>query len=180
MKVLLLGGTGAMGAYLAEILAERGNDVFVTTRSDRKASQGITYIKGNAHSEEFLKSVISDHYDAIADFMVYNTEEFKRRVDDLLAATEQYVFFSTSRVYSNADGDITEKTPRWLDVTDDQEFLSSDEYAITKARQEDILRKSGKKNWTIIRPYITYSNERLQLGVLEKEYCFIEHCVGTV
>ncbi|MCC8192298.1 MAG: NAD-dependent epimerase/dehydratase family protein [Ruminococcus sp.] len=77
MKVLLLGGTGAMGAYLAEILAKRGDDVFVTSRSDRKASQGITYIKGNAHNVEFLKGVISEHYDVIVDFMAYNTVEFK-------------------------------------------------------------------------------------------------------
>ena len=32
-----------------------------------------------------------------------------------------------------------------------------------------MLINSTKKNWTIIRPYITYSEERLQLGVLEKE-----------
>ena len=29
--------------------------------------------------------------------------------------------------------------------------------------------ESEKKNWTIIRPYITYSENRLQLGVFEKE-----------
>lgn len=73
-------------------------------------------------------------------------------------------------MYTNVDGDITEKTPRLLDVTDDQEFLSTDEYPLTKARQEDILSKSGKKNWTIIRPYITYGSKRLQLGAFEKEY----------
>jgi nucleoside-diphosphate-sugar epimerase len=31
------------------------------------------------------------------------------------------------------------------------------------------LENSGSKNWTIIRPYITYGRYRLQLGVLEKE-----------
>ena len=34
----------------------------------------------------------------------------------------------------------------------------------------DILKGgSGKENWTIVRPYITYNNERLQLGIYEKE-----------
>lgn len=32
-----------------------------------------------------------------------------------------------------------------------------------------MLRDSGCTNWTIVRPYITYSDERLQLGVFEKE-----------
>ncbi len=57
MKILLLGGTGAMGAYLAEILAERGEDVYVTSRSDRTHA-GIHFIKGNAHDTDFLKATL--------------------------------------------------------------------------------------------------------------------------
>ena len=40
---------------------------------------------------------------------------------------------------------------------------------LTKALQENLLRASGYKNWTIVRPYITFSDIRLQLGVYEKE-----------
>ena len=43
------------------------------------------------------------------------------------------------------------------------------EYALEKARCENILRLSQYQNYTIIRPYITYGDYRLQLGVLEKE-----------
>jgi nucleoside-diphosphate-sugar epimerase len=32
-----------------------------------------------------------------------------------------------------------------------------------------MLCSSDKENWTIVRPYITYSEKRLQLGTLEKE-----------
>lgn len=32
-----------------------------------------------------------------------------------------------------------------------------------------MLKNSERNNWTIIRPYITYGENRLQLGVLEKE-----------
>ena len=34
-RILLLGGTGAMGEHLTRILAEQGDDVYVTTRSCR-------------------------------------------------------------------------------------------------------------------------------------------------
>ena len=71
--------------------------------------------------------------------------------------------------YANENGRITEKSKRLLDVCTDEEYLKTDEYALTKVRQENILLSSGKKNWTIIRPYITYNVERLQLGVYEKE-----------
>ena len=56
-----------------------------------------------------------------------------------------------------------------MDSSKDQRFLDTDEYALAKARQENLLIQSGRKNWTIIRPYITYSNIRLQLGFQEKE-----------
>ena len=51
----------------------------------------------------------------------------------------------------------------------DEEYLNTDEYALSKARQENILHEAGCNNWTIISPYITFSETRLQLGVLEKE-----------
>ena len=170
MKILVLGGTGAMGVDLVKILGERGENVTVTSRSERKSEfSNVEYVKGNAHDNAFLKSLLTDKYDAIVDFMVYSTDEFKMRRDLLLSATNQYLFLSSSRVYADSKTPITEDSPRLLNVTTNDEYLKTDEYALTKARQENLLRESGKTNWTIIRPYITYSNQRLQLGVYEKE-----------
>ena len=170
MKILVLGGTGAMGVGLVRILGERGEEIIVTSRFDRESELiNIKYVKGNAHDTAFLQSLLTKKYDAIVDFMVYNTEEFKVKRDLLLGATNQYIFLSSSRVYADSKTSITEESPRLLDVTTDSDYLKTDEYALTKARQENLLRESGKTNWTIIRPYITYSNQRIQLGVYEKE-----------
>ena len=170
MKILVLGGTGAMGVDLVKILGERGENVTVTSRSERKSEfNNVKYVRGDAHGTAFLQSLLVEKYDAIVDFMVYNTEEFKSRRDILLNATNQYIFLSSSRVYADSETPITEDSSRLLDITTDSEYLKTDEYALTKARQENLLRESGKTNWTIIRPYITYSNQRLQLGVYEKE-----------
>lgn len=76
---------------------------------------------------------------------------------------------SSSRVYAESKEPITEKSLRLLDISNDEEYVATDEYALAKARQENILFNSTHKNWTIIRPYITYSENRLQLGVMEKE-----------
>lgn len=170
MKILILGGTGAMGTSLVDILGKTSNDIYVTSRSEHiSKNKNIHYLKGNSHHDDFIDRLLKENYDAIVDFMVYNTDEFMGRVDRLLSATNQYVFLSSARVYANSKNKITEKSARLLDTIKDEEYLKTDEYALTKARQENILTNSGKKNWTIIRPYITYSNERLQLGVYEKE-----------
>lgn len=100
--------------------------------------------------------------------MFYSTEEFRCRYKLLLEATKQYFYFSSARVYANSDL-LTEDSQRLLDSSIDSQYIQSDEYAIAKAKQEDILRNSDFRNWTIVRPYITYSDLRLQLGFFEKE-----------
>lgn len=159
-----------MGVDLVKILGERGENVTVTSRSERKSQfSNIQYIKGDAHDTTFLHSLLNEKIDAIVDFMVYNTEKFRSRRDLFLDSTKQYVFLSSSRVYADSAEPLTEDSPRLLDTTTDSAYLKTDDYSLTKARQENLLRESGKTNWTIIRPYITYSNQRLQLGVYEKE-----------
>lgn len=171
MKILVLGGTGAMGVPVVKILAERGNEVYVTSRK-RKTSESkrIKYIQGDAHDIKFVKKIVSQHFDAVIDFMVYSSDNFSQYCDLYLAHTKQYIFLSSSRVYANSNGEkITENSPRLLDTINDPEYLKTDEYALAKAREENILKSSGYSNYTIIRPYITYYNNRLQLGVYEKE-----------
>lgn len=160
-----------MGEPLVEILAERGHDVYVTTRSDRISGNGsIHYIMGNAQETDFLRRLLERRFNAVIDFMVYGTGQFEERMELLLSSTGQYVFFSSARVFADAGGAvITEDSARLLDTMEDKEYLETDEYALAKAREEDLLWHSGYGNWTIIRPYITYNRERLQLGVMEKE-----------
>lgn len=167
MKILVLGGTGAIGIHTVQYLIDNGNEVYVTSRLPRKSLGNCHYLLGNARNNDYLYSLLNTMWDCIIDFMNYDTYEFKNRVSRLLDSTEQYIFISSSRVYSDLDEIITEKTPRLLDVSGDLEYLATDEYALHKARQENILLTSNKRNWTIVRPYITYNDNRLQLGVLE-------------
>lgn len=169
MNILVLGGTGAMGTPLVQMLKEDGHEVYVTTRRNISAENNLHYLQGNAKDDIFLANLLEKKYDVIVDFMVYGSEELKKRLPVLLSNTAQYIFFSSSRVYAPSENPLKETSPRLLDVCTDQIYLDTDEYALAKAREEDLLRKSKEKNWTIIRPYITYNDYRLQLGVYEKE-----------
>ncbi len=169
MKVLILGGTGAMGVHLTKLLDDSGIETIVTSRTDRSSHGNVSYIKGNAQNEEFLKTLLNQNWDVIVDFMVYRTIAFRERVNLLLQATSQYIFLSSARVYAGSEQPLTENSPLLLDTAQDKDYLATDEYALAKAMQENALRSCGYDNWTIIRPYITYSENRLQLGVLEKE-----------
>ena len=168
-KILLLGGTGAMGVYLRDILVAKGDEVVVTSRSSQSPCSHIEFVRGDARDNIFLCDLIDRvKPDAIVDFMVYGTAEFRARLNLLLSKTRHYVFLSSYRVFSDAQV-IVERSPRLLDVSEDVDYLKTDEYALRKARCEDLLRRSIFSNWTIVRPGITYSTKRFQLGCLEAD-----------
>ena len=169
MKVLLLGGTGAIGNYLIDQLIKAGYNVTVTSRSERLSNKSnLSFIQGNAKDLSFIQTLDSN-WDDIVDFMSYQTDEFQQNYLTLLNLTRHYVFLSSARVYADSKTPIVEDSLRLLDASKDKEYLATDDYSLAKARQENILRDSGHKNYSIVRPYITYGTYRLQLGVLEKE-----------
>lgn len=167
-KVLVLGGTGAMGVYLVPELAALGYEVAVVSLDQVQSDHPrISYATADAKQIPVLEKLLSDRYDAIVDFMIYSTEEFRARHELLLRSTGHYIYLSSYRVYDGCQVPITEETPRLLDSSSDAEFLATEDYALYKARGEDILRGSGFGNWTIVRPAITYSQRRFQLVTLE-------------
>lgn len=169
MDVLILGGTGAMGMPLTRMLLELGYNVFVTSRSFHQSHGNLKYIKGDAKDVKFLRQCLTCYYNVIVDFMSYSTAEFTERVDVLLKNTSQYVFISSARVFAENKEPLIEDSPRLLDVITDDDYLKTDEYALAKARQEDILKRSKFCNWSVVRPSVTYNTNRLQLGAYEKE-----------
>lgn len=167
-KVLVIGGTGVMGRYLVPELLYLGFAVDVVTLDDMVSTQpNLKYFKGNGKDISYLKELLKRDYDCIVDFMIYYKSEFEDRYRLFLEHTEQYVYLSSYRVYADEEHPIKETSPRLLDVSRDEEYLASDDYSLQKARGEDFLRKSGLTNWTIVRPAITYSNQRIQLMCLE-------------
>lgn len=169
MNVLLLGGTGAMGTHLVPLLLSKNYDVYVTSRRTYTDKEKLHYLKGNAHCLPFLRQILTKNWDVIIDFLVYNPAEFKERVDLLLNSTKHYYFLSSARVYADSETIINESSQRLLDTSNDSEFLKTNDYSLRKARTENILFSNSKKNYTILRPYITFSEKRLQLGSMEKE-----------
>lgn len=171
MKILIFGGTGAIGKFLVEQLSKnKGYHIYVTSRKKRLSTANIDYICGNAHDFAFVSDILTQcHWDCIVDFMHYSTADFGKRYSLLLQSTEQFIFISSSRVYAQSILKLTEDSPTLLKSSKDRLFLKSDDYALAKARQEQLLNNSGFRNYTIVRPYMSYSDDKLDLGFYPKE-----------
>ena len=137
-KILLLGGTGATGKYLVDELALKGDEVFVTSRHSHEGREHVEYIVGDAHRLAFVRETIERvKPDAIVDFMVYSTPEFVDRYKFFLGAVKHYIFLSSYRVFAG-NSPLDENSPRLLDVIQDEEYLMTDEYGLSKAREENV------------------------------------------
>ena len=169
-KILVLGATGAMAVYLIPELLDKGYEVVGVSLDDVVSdNENLTYIKANAGNMEFLKEQLEKKFDAVVDFMVYNSVElFEKYYKLFLENTKHYIFFSTYRIYAD-DSPLSETSKRLLDVEKPEDFVSEFEYSIYKAEEEDLLNNSSYENYTIVRPAITYSKRRFQLTVLEAD-----------
>ena len=171
MEVLLICGTGAIGTALTDSLLEAGHKVFVTTRQNIKSEyRNLRYLQGNYNDAAFLGFVLGyKHWGAIVDFGHYSTEELKRWIPILLLSTDHYIYVSSSRVYEDGGSKrITENHIRQYDMHASE--IPSFGAAYVKAQGENIVRESRSDNYTIVRPYITYNVNRLQMGGYEMDW----------
>ena len=164
-RVLLIAGGGTLGGYTSPELLKRGYAVDVIALNDcTSLNRNLTWIKQSVTDELLNELFKAHHYDAIVDFIHYTTPEaYKPRCNLLLANTDQLVFLSSYRVYADEEHPIKETSPQLLNVIKDPYFLENEKYAVPKSHNENTLRASGKKNWTIIRPLISFSHFRLDL-----------------
>ena len=141
-KILVLGATGAMGHYLVKKLVDKGYEVDGVCLEDMVSDKpNLRYIKtADAKDHAFVDAIVKNKYDAIVDFMIYNSISFRKTFKKYCENTDQYIYTSSCRVYANEENPIRENSPRLVDVTDDKDLLFSDDYCMHKARGEDGLR----------------------------------------
>ena len=165
-KVLLIGGGGTLGTYTASELLKLGHKVDIICLEDNVSdNDNLKYYKALATLEYLYGFFKDNYYDGIVNFLHYNEVERYEPYHKLLSSsTDHLIFLSSYRVYSDLEHPITENSPFLLDVIKDNEFLENEKYALSKAKCENFLRNNPyKKNWTIARPVISFSDKRLDL-----------------
>lgn len=163
-KVLLVAGGGTLGTYVTEELISKGVYVDVICLEDYKSSQMVTYYKEKVNFEYIKEFLDGKEYSAIVDFLHYtDVKDYEQMYNLYSEHTRQIVYLSSYRVYANEEHPIKEESPTWLDVNVSKEFIETENYAMPKLRCEAFLKSRPKKNWTIVRPVISFSNRRFDL-----------------
>ena len=164
MKILLLGGTGTLSfAVLKEALKHKIT-VSILNRglNNRNIPSNINCIIGDFYTTSTWKEkVVSADFDVIIDFLSRKPSDIERVYTILKNNCKQYIFISSACVYRRAKEDfpIRENSPK---PNKDWNY-NIDKYKCELKLRE--LAKNAKSYYTIIRPYITYDDERIPLGI---------------
>lgn len=165
MKILMIGGTGTISFDATKYFLECGHDVYLLNRGHRNVIEhpNIHYIIGNANDKNSLSSALDGQtFDTIFDFIIFNPNQMKERVEVYNGKCKQFVFISSATAYQLVSETITEDTPLGNNVW---------KYSREKAQCETYLNENKDKwsfYYTIIRPYVTYDNRRLPFPVVTK------------
>ena len=168
-NVLLIAGGGTLGTYVAEELLRLGCSVDVICLEDKVSdNEKLCFYKEYATLDFVAELLSRKKYSGIVNFLHYvDIEDYKPMHKLLTEHTDHLIFLSSYRVYADLQHPVTETAPMLLDVSDDKEFLEHENYALSKAKGEYFLRgearETGKCNWTIVRPVISFSQRRFDV-----------------
>lgn len=164
-KVLILGGTGIIGRDLSAVLLDKGYDIYVVSRRGGKGSSpNLHYVTANARDADELRNKLAPYsFDTVVDLLSFDADQMMAMVDIIKDKCLQYIFVSSSTVYQGNDDQalLTETAPH---------IASGWSYPVQKSKAESALKTVCLErgiNYTIVRPYITYSEQRISFGEWE-------------
>ena len=161
MNVLVIGGTGVLSTDVCRLAAEKGFSVYALNRGRRKhlldpAVQLITADVKNEPAGAVREKLGGLFFDTVIDFIAFTAEDVRKHLEIVSGKCGQFILVSSAAVYKrDGVGRITDESPagnrQWG-------------YARNKCFCEEKLKESFAehcKNWTIVRPYVTYNDTRI-------------------
>lgn len=156
MLILVTGGLGAVGSHLVTELRGRGHEVWI---NDLRHHHDARYLRGDVGEYRQLERVVTHRpfelvYHLAAEFGRWNGEDFYETMwnsnvvgtKNLLRLQEKHgfrhVFFSSSEVYGDFEGEMAE------DVMDKHEVRQMNDYALSKWVSEQQVLNSAAMGGT--------------------------------
>lgn len=163
-KILLLGGTGTLSYAVLKESLNKGYCVYVMNRGSNNEGlpRNVKIIICDFKDKKALEYTFADkRFDIIVDFLSREPSDIIRAYDVFANKCEQYIFISSACVFKRNDENlpIKEDSPK----PNETWSYNTLKYECELKLQE--LARSASSYFTIIRPYITYNNERIPLGI---------------
>jgi nucleoside-diphosphate-sugar epimerase len=164
MKVLFIGGTGNISSASTRLAAERGIELTLLRRGQRRAAipNDVGTMMMDVNDETAVAQVIGNQvFDTVVDWIAFTPADVERDIRLFRGRARQFIFISSASAYQRPVGHylITESTPLanpyW-------------QYSRDKIACEERLMKAYREEGfpiTIVRPSLTYGDTQIVLAV---------------
>jgi len=163
MRVLFIGGTGLISTACTALAIQRGMDVVLLNRGQRKAAPaGAKCIVADIRDPAAAAPALTGQtFDVVVNFIAFTPQEIERDLELFRARTKQYIFISSCSVYQKPVTHylVTESTPLanpfW-------------EYSRNKIACEERLMRAYREQqfpFTVVRPSLTYGDELIPIAI---------------
>jgi nucleoside-diphosphate-sugar epimerase len=164
MKILFIGGTGAISADISRALLAEKHELYLINRGNNSGClpKGATLLVADVSDEQNVARLTKDlTFDVVADFIAFVPEHLERDYRLFKGKTKQFIFISSASAYQKplSDYRVSEGTPLanpfW-------------EYSRNKIACENYLMQLYRTEGfpvTIVRPSHTYGETSVPLGV---------------
>lgn len=161
MKVLFIGGTGAISSACSKLAIERGYDLYLLNRGEtgRSVPQAAKIMRGDIRDKQSVINALGDlKFDVVVDWIAFTPEHLETDLELFRGRTNQFVFISSASAY---------QTPVNLPVTESTPLANPHwQYSRDKIACEERLIRAFREEqfpFTIVRPSHTYDETRLPL-----------------
>lgn len=168
--VLLLGGTGTLSAAVLRQALSKGYKITIMNRgsNNNNVPSGVEVVIGNFENVTDIQSKFANReFDIVVDFLSRVPSDIERVYPIFKDKCQQYVFISSACVYRRAKEDFPIKEDSAKPNIDWS--YNTEKYESEMKLQE--LSKNASSFYTIIRPYITYNEERIPFGIAPSYKC---------
>jgi nucleoside-diphosphate-sugar epimerase len=156
VNLLIVGGTGNISWRLSQAALAAGFDTTVLNRGapDRKrraVPAKAAVLQADVKDPAAAAAALGkNQFDAVIDFVCYNDEQARQRVEFFRQRTAHYIFISSTAIYDRA----VARTP----LTEDALATCPWDYAAAKAGAENVFNDASRNGFpvTILRPGHTY------------------------
>ncbi len=154
MRVLFIGGTGNISSACSRLAVERGMEVVLLNRGQRPVEiPGAACVTANIKKPDEVGKALGDQtFDAVANFIAFDTADVERDTALFAKRTKQYLFISSASAYQK---------PLLHPVVSESTPLANPywEYSRLKIAAEERLNRACREQGfpgVIVRPSLTY------------------------
>ena len=163
MRVLFIGGTGVISSGVSPLVVERGMDLFLLNRGQRRefvppgAKQIVADVRNTASVRRALEG---QSFDVVVDWLVFTPEQLEADIALFSGRTSQYIFISSASAY--------QKPPTHFPITESTPLANPYwQYSRDKIVCEERLTREYRERqfpMTIVRPSHTYGLTMIPAG----------------